>query len=103
MYLLTYDIRQAQRLRRIARHLERHAFRVQFSVFLYFGSERQLVALLDRLALLMDLQTDSLEAFPLMLRDPALSRGARHELEPAATIVGPDVWLTLPSAVQLKK
>jgi len=46
-FLIAYDIGDPKRLRRIARLMERHAVRVQKSVFLFDGEEAALISLLD--------------------------------------------------------
>jgi len=58
LFLIAYDIANPGRLRRVARRLERHALRVQKSVFLFRGSEEELVLLLDDLNELIDADLD---------------------------------------------
>lgn len=64
-YLIAYDITHPRRLRRIARLLERHAFRCQKSVFWYTGNFAALQKLLQQLETALQPQHDVIQAWPV--------------------------------------
>lgn len=65
MFLIAYDIDHPRRLRRVARLMERHAVRCQYSVFLFRGTESQLRALLDEASELIRPTEDVIQAWPV--------------------------------------
>jgi CRISPR-associated protein Cas2 len=65
LYLISYDICDPRRLSRVARFLEKHACRVQYSVFVLQTTPAQLTLLLDGLAELIEPTEDDIRAYPL--------------------------------------
>lgn len=63
--IICYDIRDAKRLGRIHRYLTRHAIALQYSVFLFQGTNDALNRCLDDLSALMDPAQDDIRAYPL--------------------------------------
>lgn len=76
-FLIAYDIAEPRRLRRVARLLEKHALRCQKSVFLYRGELNDVVALLEELTPMLDLQEDAVQSWLLsqVQPSPTLVRG----------------------------
>lgn len=87
-YLLAYDIASPQRLRRVARIMERHAIRIQKSVFVADTTKDGVVRLLDEVAQVMAPQYDIVQAWRLAQDQPSdgLLRGAVTPLAPDAVI-----------------
>jgi len=67
-YLICYDIRDPRRLQRLHRHLKRYAVPIQYSVFLFTGSERRLDQCLAEAETIIDSRADDLRAYPLPKR-----------------------------------
>lgn len=68
-FLVSYDIADPKRLRRVCRLLEAAGAREQFSVFLCnMGSMRAMLLLWDALLLQIDPKTDRLSAYPIDAR-----------------------------------
>jgi CRISPR-associated protein Cas2 len=67
-YLVSYDIRDPKRLRKVARTCEDFGFRKQYSVFLCRLSATNLVRLKSRLYDIIDLQRDQVLFIPLCAR-----------------------------------
>ncbi len=57
-YLVSYDVRDEKRLRRVAKHLEGYGVRVQFSIFRCRLNDRAVDRLKWELTKLMDLEDD---------------------------------------------
>ncbi len=64
-YLVAYDIACPRRLSRIHRLIRSEGITVQKSVFLINGTQQEMGALLDRLAVHMHLREDDLKAYPI--------------------------------------
>ncbi len=77
-YIICYDIANPRRLGRVHRALKRLATPLQYSVFLFTGSEQQLQRCLEQLASIIDHRADDLRAYPLP------ERGLRYSQGPAA-------------------
>ncbi|MBH2042715.1 MAG: CRISPR-associated endonuclease Cas2 [Comamonadaceae bacterium] len=75
-YIICYDIANPRRLGRIHRVLKKHALAVQYSVFLFSGTEAQLQRCLAQLQALMDERYDDIRAYPLPQRGLRLVMGA---------------------------
>ena len=71
-----YDIANPRRLGRIHRALKKQALAVQYSVFLFSGTEVQLQRCLAQLQALMDERYDDIRAYPLPQRGLRLVLGA---------------------------
>ncbi len=67
-YVICYDVRCPRRLGRIHRALKGQALALQYSVFLFSGTEGQLQRCLAQLERLMDTQQDDIRAYPLPAR-----------------------------------
>jgi CRISPR-associated endonuclease Cas2 len=100
MFLIAYDICDPARLRRVARLLERHALRCQYSVFLFSGDSAAVAALLDAAASRMDLQCDIIQAWRIRSARADSSRGSLVNIEPSAVILGPGSRYLLPPVVE---
>lgn len=87
-FLIAYDVAHPRRLRRVARVLERHGVRVQYSVFLYRGTDAALAALLDELGQLIRPSEDVIQAWPLPAgADPGrYALGAVRPVDAAAVV-----------------
>ena len=68
LYLISYDVSSDKRRSRVAKTLESHGLRVQYSVFECELSDRTLERLLARLGDLIDQSTDSVRAYLLCAR-----------------------------------
>jgi CRISPR-associated protein Cas2 len=90
-HLICYDITDPKRLVRMHRALKREAMALQYSVFLFTGSERQLDTLLSRLRQMIDPRHDDVRAYPLPQRGERLRLG--KSLLPAGI-----QWSALPAA-----
>ncbi len=88
-FLIAYDIGHPRRLRRVARLLERHAVRCQYSVFVFRGTEARLRALLDELAALIRPAEDVIQAWPVPagVAPEEYARGAVRPVRPVAVVL----------------
>jgi CRISPR-associated protein Cas2 len=64
-WLVGYDIASPRRLRRVARLLERHAVRVQYSLFAASWTEAEFDAVWRQLAGIINPRCDDVRAWPL--------------------------------------
>ena len=62
-YLLCYDVRNAKRLRKVAKIMEGTGYRVQKSVFEAFLSSAELFELMDQLTVILDMEKDSIRIY----------------------------------------
>ena len=74
-YIICYDIANPKRLGRIHRVLKKQALAVQYSVFLFSGTEVQLQRCLAQLQSIMDPRADDIRAYPLPQRGLRLVLG----------------------------
>lgn len=74
-HIISYDVRDDKRLRRVAQLLEGYGERLQYSVFRCRLSEREVERLRWELAKVMDKEDDLLL---LGLCDACVARGIRH-------------------------
>ena len=74
-YLLAYDIADPRRLQRLHRAVRREGIALQRSVFLVQGTQSDIEALLDRLAILMNEREDDLRAYPVAAPSALWLRG----------------------------
>jgi len=88
-YLIAYDIADPRRLRRVARRLERSALRCQKSVFVFDGSQEELLVLLEDMRPLLNLKEDVVQAWRLPQGEPAsgMVRGTEANVHPACAVV----------------
>lgn len=91
-YIICYDIANPRRLGRIHRALKKQALAVQYSVFLFSGTEAQLQHCLTHLQHLMDPHEDDIRAYPLPQRGLRLVLGA--SVLPRGILLGslPPYW-----------
>lgn len=87
-FLIAYDIASPQRLRRVARVLERDGIRCQKSVFIVSGSLDFVQRLLDEIEVLISVRHDIVQAWQLANGGPAegVYRGSATEVTPTAVI-----------------
>ena len=67
-FIVCYDICDPRRLGRVFRYLKKRAVPLQYSVFLFFGDDRQLDRCLAGLVPLIDEKCDDVRAYPLPKR-----------------------------------
>ncbi|GAB1384638.1 hypothetical protein MASR1M50_29590 [Burkholderiales bacterium] len=77
-HIICYDIADPRRLGKIHRAIKKQAMPLQYSVFLFCGSDEKLQRCLDELHQLMDPRHDDIRAYPLP------QRGLRLVLGPSA-------------------
>ena len=92
-YIICYDICNEKRLGRIHRCLRRQAIALQYSVFFFEGTPRQLERCLNKLKEIMDEREDDIRAYPLP------KRGLRLRVGPGVLPDGIH-WSGLPEAWQ---
>lgn len=92
-FIICYDICDRKRLARTYRALLHRAVALQYSVFLFSGTEHQLQKCLDDLEELIDPRHDDLRAYPLPQRGaririgkPVLPAGIQYSALPVAGI-----------------
>ena len=90
--IICYDIACPRRLGRIHRLLKKHATPLQYSVFLFSGTDAALQTCLQKLQTLMDPRHDDIRAYPLPQRGLHLVLGA--SLLPQGIVLGslPTNW-----------
>ena len=91
-YIICYDIANPRRLGRIHRQLKKQALALQYSVFLFRGSDAQLQQCLDKLQALMDEHQDDIRAYPLPHRGLRLVLGASALPEGIVLSSLPEQW-----------
>jgi len=64
-YLLCYDVKNAKRLRRVAKIMEGTGYRVQKSVFEAFLNPNDLRKLMERLTMALHIEKDSVRVYRL--------------------------------------
>lgn len=89
-WLVTYDISDPKRLKRVARALEKVGLRCQKSVFHFHGSPEQVERLLEGLTPLLDLANDVVQAWRLAEASAPvpLTRGSPLQVRPASLVLG---------------
>lgn len=87
-FLVAYDICNPRRLRRVARFMEQHGLRTQYSVFLVRTSLVDLERLLDDVSRLIDERVDCVQAWRLAENQPpdGFARGAAHPVCPQCVV-----------------
>ncbi|WP_298609743.1 CRISPR-associated endonuclease Cas2 [uncultured Thiothrix sp.] len=96
-HIISYDIAEPKRLKRIHRFLKKVALPLQYSVFLIEADAKRIEQLMKQLALMIKAREDDIRIYPL-------------PLQPDWCAVGKPLWdegmlltgLKLPSAMQLK-
>lgn len=64
-WLVSYDIAEPRRLARVARMMERHGIRLQYSVFLVLMNAEELAGLFEGLDTLIDSTDDDIRFYPI--------------------------------------
>jgi CRISPR-associated protein Cas2 len=64
-WLIGYDITQPRRLGRVHRALVSRAMPIEYSIFLFIGSEKGLAECLAAISDLIDAKTDDVRCYPL--------------------------------------
>lgn len=64
-WLIGYDITSSRRLNRVRHQIIKEALPVQYSLYLYHGSQDELIQLLDRLTKIIDITQDDIRAYPI--------------------------------------
>jgi CRISPR-associated protein Cas2 len=93
-WLIGYDISNPKRLSRIHRVMVNRATPIEYSVFLFHGSERALQECLDTVLGLMDGKTDDVRCYPLP------ERGVQERIG-RATLPEGIQWTGLPAGLML--
>lgn len=75
LYLIAYDIREPTRLRHVARCLQAVAIRVQYSIFLFPGTRKDLAEVLEELEAIIEPTADDVRAYALDRRARPIMRG----------------------------
>lgn len=89
-FLVAYDIADPRRLRKVARFMEKRAFRCQKSVFLFEAVDAAAVEqLLDDIVPLVDLGQDCVQAWKLSKdeKSDGRARGLGSVIYPAGAVV----------------
>ena len=89
-WLIGYDITQPQRLGRVHRAMVGRATPIEYSIFLFIGSEKGLAECLDTIRELIDARTDDVRCYPLP------SRGLQERIG-CATLPDGIQWTGLPA------
>jgi len=89
-FIIAYDIAHPRRLARVARTLEKRAWRHQKSVFLFNGDTDALAALVGKITPLLDLRQDCVQAWRISPDQPpqGLKLGVSTTRHAASTVVG---------------
>lgn len=77
-FLVTYDIRDARRLRRVHRAVSGYGDSLQYSVYVCDLSRGELIALKERLMDLIDLDLDNISIFDLGPPHGEVMKRAEH-------------------------
>lgn len=88
-WLIGYDIASPRRLGRVHRRMVNWAMPVEYSIFLFVGTPRQLAKCLDDIAGLIDVREDDVRCYPLP------QRGVQERLGRPTLPVGVQ-WTGLP-------
>jgi CRISPR-associated protein Cas2 len=76
-YLIAYDITEAKRLRKIAKYLEREAFRIQKSLYLLSSvSKKELSVIISNIEKLIDAECDDVRIYGISNTGMALAQAA---------------------------
>ena len=62
-YIIAYDVANPKRLRRVARILEKHALRLQKSVFQFYGTQNEFLMVINELRPVIDHEEDLIQAW----------------------------------------
>jgi CRISPR-associated protein Cas2 len=91
-WIIGYDITQPRRLNRVHRAMVNRATPIEYSIFLFCGTKRELDECLAAIADLIDEKTDDVRCYPLPLR------GLQERIG-LATLPAGIQWTALPAAL----
>jgi CRISPR-associated endonuclease Cas2 len=75
-YIISYDISNYKRLAKLARNLEKHAMRIQKSVFLLSSvSKKELFGIIDMINAIIDLEVDDVRIYTIIDSGISLAQG----------------------------
>jgi CRISPR-associated protein Cas2 len=94
IFVIGYDIRQPGRLQRVCRALLKYAIRIEYSVFILEGSDKEAMRCMDELSRLIEPAEDDLRCYPLPLRGLQFRLGK-------ATLPEGIVWTGLPAGCMI--
>ncbi len=78
-FVISYDISDPRRLRKIAKKIERKAMRIQYSVYVLFdATQEEVVALLESLSAIYHDEEDDIRVY--RIRDYGIHMGAAIDL-----------------------
>jgi len=95
LWLVSYDISDPRRLRRVAKYMERHGMRIQYSVFAVLANRRHIAEIRQDLEELIDARADDVRVYPIARNGPSVLLGAQ--------IVAPDMFPMHEAFEPLKK
>ncbi len=79
-YLICYDIADEKRLGKIARFLEKEAFRLQYSIFFLNGATKEKIySIAQKLTELIDPNEDDIRIYTIV--DKGVKLGAAYDLD----------------------
>jgi len=64
-WLVAYDIKDAKRLAKIGRYINKEAVRLQYSIYLVAGTRRKMDEIMEQLEKLMNPKEDDVRIYPL--------------------------------------
>ncbi|QKK01672.1 MAG: CRISPR-associated endonuclease Cas2 [Pseudomonadota bacterium] len=94
LWLVSYDIADPRRLGRVARFMEKHGVRIQYSVFVVHEKTAFINDLCDRLAEIMNHREDDVRIYPIAATGKSVMMGS--------TSVPPDLLPAHPVFRQLQ-
>lgn len=96
-FLIAYDIADSKRLRQVAKLLEQRGRRVQYSVFLFSGTRRELDGVLRGLMQEIEPSIDRIQAWPIRTstRSCRVDVGAALSESGVALIVSQTDWMLI--------
>ncbi|GHT84345.1 hypothetical protein AGMMS49960_08750 [Betaproteobacteria bacterium] len=91
-WIIGYDITDPRRLNRVHRVMVNRATPIEYSIFLFCGTERELNECLDAITTLIDAKTDDVRCYPLP------QRGLQERIG-LATLPEGIQWTALPAGL----
>jgi len=88
-FIIAYDISHPKRLRRVARIMEKHAIRSQKSVFQFYGTGDELLAVVNELREVIDHEEDLVQAWGVKQENRIVKAilGKQPEHSPMAVVL----------------
>ncbi len=78
-FVICYDISDRRRLARVHRHVSARALRLQYSVYLFYGSDESAGIFMDELADIIDPRADDVRSYKVPKRGELYLAGNRLE------------------------